>query len=307
VPYAEIAEHYLTDRHQHCLIKFITEVFSQSFGGQAMLSSRRPNDDYQHSLSVYIGKTESLIEEVNPIVANCSRLDSERQMIATQINAVRTESIKIKESSDNSAKLIESLHQILVNMITHLDDIKRKPIPGPKLMSLDSKYIWKVNFHVLINNGRTLQSEPFHTSQSGYRIMISCDIHVDEQNQKRYLSVSFTILPGEFDAILSWPFMFPITLSIVDLTAAKKHVTHSIPRSVILSQPKNNMPSSYCAKKFCLIDPLLENGNNYIQDGFMFIEVYMDFMAPGVNPIPTKGPLRTTIDPIQTNILSDLS
>ena len=288
-------------------MKFIKEVFSQSFDGQSKLTSRRSTDDYQHGLSVCIEKTESLIEEVNPIVASCSRLDSERQLIATQINAVRTESIKIKESSDNSAKLIESLHEILVNMIKLLDDIKRKPIPGPKLMSLDSKYIWKVNFHVLINNGRTLQSEPFHTSQSGYRIMISCDIYVDEQNQKRYLSVSFTILPGEFDAILSWPIMFPITLSIVDLTAAKKHITHSIPRSAILSQPINNIPSSHRIMKFCPIDSLLENGNNYIQDGFMFIEVYVDFMAPGVNPIPTKGPLRTTHDPIQTNILSDIS
>ncbi|CAF1226672.1 unnamed protein product [Rotaria sordida] len=66
------------------------------------------------------------------------------------------------------------------------------------------------------HNGQVVQSEPIQTSQSGYKLAISCGIFVDEQNKKRYVSISFIILPGEFDPILSWPFRFPVTIKYVN-------------------------------------------------------------------------------------------
>ncbi|CAF1130259.1 unnamed protein product [Rotaria sordida] len=70
--------------------------------------------------------------------------------------------------------------------------------------------------HCDLDNGQTVQSEPIQTSQSGYKLAISCGIFVDEQNKKRYVSISFIILPGEFDPILSWPFRFPVTIKYVN-------------------------------------------------------------------------------------------
>jgi hypothetical protein len=287
------------------------EVFPRFFHGHGKLLPQKPLDNqYQHNLSRCIEKTDSLLQEINPIIQNCDRLDSERHAIETKIKEVRTQAIEINKSSDNSAKLIESLHQLLASMFKLLDEIKRKPVTGPTLISLDSKYLWKANFHVLINNGRTIQSEPVQTSQSGYRMELNSDINTDEQNKKQYLTVSFAILPGDFDAILSWPFMFPIMLSIMDLTPAKKNIVHSISQEsqkAALGRPLSNAKSSYSITKFCLVDVLLANGSNYIQDGCMFVEAHIDFTAPGVNPIISKAALRTTDDYIQTNTLASMS
>jgi hypothetical protein len=50
---------------------------------------------------------ESLIQEINPIVANRARLTSERQTIEIKINELHTQSAaKTKELSDNSTKLL---------------------------------------------------------------------------------------------------------------------------------------------------------------------------------------------------------
>ncbi len=270
------------------------------------------DEQYQRNLTECFGKMESLIQEINPIVANCARLTSERQTLEIKINELRTETAKrIKEPSDSSAKLLESIYQIVANMDKLLDEIKSKSVGGLILMSLDGTYTSKVNIAVLINSGRTIPTESFHSSQSGYKMGLSFDIHTDERNQKRYLSICFIIFPGEFDAIISWPFVYPITISVMDLTGTKKHIVQSTSRdgqTVPFNRPARNKNSLYRISQFCLIDTLLENGNNYVQDGYIFIQTHADFTVPGahLNSNPRKDTLKITSDPIQNNILSDM-
>jgi hypothetical protein len=297
--------------HQQHLMKFIKQILPQYSRGQSKLIFKKNFDEqYQRNLVECLGRMELLFHEIDPIIANCARVTAERQEIETKINEFRAQVSKIKELSNNSAKLLESLHQILVNMHKILDEIKLKSVTGPKLISLDSTYTWKVNISLLINNVQAIQSEAIHTSKSGYKLMLSCEIYVDAQKQKRYISISLILLRGEFDAILPWPMVFPITLSIIDLTTAKKHISHPIPcdsRISAFNKPTGDANIPFRIAQFCAVDTLLENGNNYIQDGFIFIQMYLDFTAPSANPIPNKGLSKPIEDVIQRNILSNMS
>jgi hypothetical protein len=287
----------------------VKEILPQFYRGQVSLALQKSlNEPNQRALTEYLERIDSLIQEIDRVINDCVRLNSDRQIEVTKINEIRAQSKNIKESFDNTTKLIESLHQILANMNKLLDEIKSKPMTGPKLLSSDNTYTWKLSFLALINNGHGMQSEPVHTSQSGYRIALACEIHMDEKYQKRYVSVSFMILPGEFDAILSWPFQFPITLTLVDLTAVKKHIHHSIPlnvRTEAFDRPLGNAITPFKIGQFCSVD-ILEKNNNYIQDGSMYIQMHINFAAPGVHPVSEKEQSKVIYDPIQTNIVSNI-
>ncbi len=314
MPYNKISQHCLGKTHQQVLMNFIKQILPQYSRGRSKSVFQKTYDgQYQRNLTDYLRKTELLIQEIDPTMANCARLISERKAIEKKINELRTQfSKEIKERSDSSAKLLESLHEILMSMDKLLDEIKSKSVTGLILISLDGTYTSKVNVIVLINNGQTIQSESFHSSQSGYKMGLSFDIHTDERNQKRYLSIKFIIFPGEFDAILSWPFVYPIKISVMDLTERKKHIDQSISRDgrmVALPRPVGNNNSLYHISHFCEVDTLLENGNNYVQDGYMFIQTHVDFSASNVHPNSNlnKDTLKIVSDPIQNNILSNMS
>ena len=198
---------------------------------------------------------------------------------------------------------------MLTNMDSLLDEIKSKSPTGLKLISLDSTFIFKLNIVALMNQGQTMQSEVFYTSQSGYKITLNCDQYIDEQTEKRFISISFVILPGEFDAILNWPFTYPITIKILDLVGTKKDIVHSISYDVqisTLTRPVNNGSSSFVIKKSCPVDLLIENGNTYIQDGFIYLQTYIDFTAHGSHQNLDKASSKIINDPIQNNILSNM-
>ncbi len=121
------------------------------------------------------------------MIENCARLGLERQTMETKVKEIRTQAVKVKGFSDNSAKLLESIEQIFVYIHKIVDEIKSKPMTGPKLLSLDSTYICKFNVAAIINDGRSIQSEPVQTSQSGYKLVLSCEMIEKGQKKKRYV------------------------------------------------------------------------------------------------------------------------
>ncbi|CAF5129026.1 unnamed protein product [Rotaria magnacalcarata] len=261
-------------------------------------------------LTNYIEKINSIVQEIDPILGKCSRLSSEGQQYEAGIKEVRAQCVKIKESFDKNLKFAENINQILMNMNKLLDEIKSMPMAGLKLISPDSTYKFKVNILSIIDNEQAVQSEPVHTSQSGYKLALSCSIYLDQQNQTRYVSISFKILCGEFDTILSWPFVYPITLAILDLTKAKRNIEYSISwksRTATLHQPLRNQNSVIHIERFCSVDTLIKNRNSYLQDDFMFIQMHIDFMEPGVNVTFDKDRPMITEDSIQRSIATNIA
>lgn len=293
-------------------MKFIRHILPQYSRRHLKSVTQKIHDEKYHgNLTECLTKIGTLLQEVNPLIANCTQLNSMQQSIEAKINEVRTQvAKKIKETSDSSAKLLESLQEILMNMHKLLDEIKSKPTMGPAVLSLDNTYIWKVNFAALLTNTQTMVSEAIHTSQSGYRLSLNCEIFIDGPKQKRYISISLVVLRGEFDAILSWPMNYPISLSIIDLTATKQHISHSIPcesRATTFHRPINDKNLPFRISQFYPVDALIAKGSNYIQEEFMFIQLSIDFTAPSAYPCPNKVFSKPIEDAIQRNIVQNMS
>ena len=302
-----MSRHYLSDQHQQCIIVFIQKAFPQLFDRHVSASQSEVHSEHiQQRLTPFFEKMDSTMQEIDQIVENCARLSSEREAFKTKLKEQRDHILKLKELSDNGAKTMESLHQIVKNMEKIIDELKTRSISGPKLISSNGTYTWKVNFRSINDNGQTIVSEPFYTSQSGYKMALTCGINVDNESQKQYASISFIILCGEFDSILRWPLQFPINLMILDLSGKKRDIVHTVlpnTQKMEFVKPSSDKNTTFHITQFCAADTLLEPSHGYMQDNFMLVQIYINFMAPCVM-LSSNEVLKTADDPIQRTILN---
>ena len=62
----------------------------------------------------------------------------------------------------------------------------------------------------------SLYSAPFYTSRFGYRLCLRVYLDGDGSGKGRYISYFLTIMKGEYDALLEWPFQHMGTMTLVN-------------------------------------------------------------------------------------------
>ena len=82
-------------------------------------------------------------------------------------------------------------------------------------------FVWKITDykHKLIESmykNTELVSEPFYTTRYGYKMAASVFLNGNGSGEGKYLSVYIKLLQGEYDNILDWPFLLPISFTIFD-------------------------------------------------------------------------------------------
>ena len=261
-----------------------------SYSQSKSIFGKRIDKQLQRGFMEALERMEGLLREITPITENCARLKAEQQAMEAKIKEVRVKSAKVNEVSNNSASLLETLYQLLTSIKSAIDKLKMKSNKRLNLISASGTYIDKVNIAVLIDNGEAIRSETILTSVSGYAMELIYEIEIDGQKQKPFLSISLVLLKGDFDAILSWPMTYGITLSILDLSSAKNHLECSIPiedRTTKFNKPITSANESYKIANFS-IDKLHENRDQYIQDGQLFAQLQMNFILPTKNSLPNR-------------------
>ena len=75
-----------------------------------------------------------------------------------------------------------------------------------------------------------VHSPPFYTSPCGYKFKVVVFPYGNGSGEGSHISVYIRLLPGEYDALLKWPFEGEITLSLLDQsteTRQRRHITQS--------------------------------------------------------------------------------
>ena len=88
----------------------------------------------------------------------------------------------------------------------------------------DGTFIWKISDYKqkLIESmykNTEIVSEPFYTTRFGYKMATSVFLYGNGSGEGKYLSVYIKLLQGEYDNILDWPFMLPISFTVYDQTS----------------------------------------------------------------------------------------
>ena len=148
--------------------------------------------------------------------------------------------------------------------------------------SYNGQFLWKIpevtRRRLEAKSGKTvsLYSAPFYTSRFGYKLCLRLYLDGDGSGKGTHLSFFLTIMKGEYDALLQWPFAQMVTLMLIDQTGRKNIVQCFKPEANSSSfwRPKSEMNVASGCPRFAPLSVL--NDPSYIQDDTMFFKVLID-------------------------------
>ena len=150
--------------------------------------------------------------------------------------------------------------------------------------SFNGVLIWKIPDYTHhfqeARSGRkpAIYSPPFYTSRHGYKMRARVYLNGDGIGKGTHLSFFFVVMKGEFDALLPWPFLQKVTLTLLDQSMAKRHISDTFmpdPRSSSFQRPSSDMNIASGSPRFVSLDAL-RTDRNYIKDNFLYLRIAVD-------------------------------
>ena len=155
--------------------------------------------------------------------------------------------------------------------------------------SYSGTFIWKIpevqRRRGEARSGRTvsLYSAPFYTGRHGYKMCLRLYMDGDGSGKGTHLSFFLTLMRGEYDALLTWPFRQTVTLMLLDQDR-QKDIFQSFrpdPSSSSFQRPINEMNVASGCPKFAPLS-ILDNPS-YVKDDTMFLKYQVDIAGLDVD------------------------
>ena len=148
--------------------------------------------------------------------------------------------------------------------------------------SYNGIFIWKVpeiqrrRNEAVTGKTTSLYSAPFYTSRHGYKLCLRLYMDGDGDGKGTHLSFFLTIMKGEFDALLQWPFKQTVTLTLLDQDKTKNIVQsfRPEPTSSSFQRPQSEMNVASGCPLFAPLTVL--NNSSYVKQDTMFLECQID-------------------------------
>lgn len=147
--------------------------------------------------------------------------------------------------------------------------------------SYDGKLIWKFHdYQRRKDAGAPLTSPPFYTGRSGYKLSVRVYPDGDGSARGTHLSLYVMVMRGDFDSLLPWPFRQSITLTVLDQSGSRNHISCSFTPDTNKESFRRPTADSNAALGFSrfISHTDLEGPRNavYIRDDTLFIKVKVD-------------------------------
>jgi hypothetical protein len=165
----------------------------------------------------------------------------------------------------------------------------------------DGTYLWRIdNIQELFFNAKNasqptyINSPCFYTSKYGYKLSLKLYIDGDKTVRNTHLSLYVTVMSGEYDSLLKWPFSYPITFCLYDRSSKQDHIVHTLTPDVnseCFKQPRMDANKSGGIPEFCPLWKVFNKEYGYVSQQEMFIKAFVDF---GIYP-PTIWPQWTKL------------
>lgn len=146
----------------------------------------------------------------------------------------------------------------------------------------DGTFVWKIENYsqrfqeTLVNKTPSLYSPPFYTARYGYKMCARIYLNGDGAGKGTHVSLFISVMKGEYDAILPWPFSKKITLKLLDQSRVED-ITETFradPNSSSFKRPKTDMNIASGCPKFCTHSRLQTNG--YVRENTIFVKVIVN-------------------------------
>ena len=269
--------HAEAERHQEERLRQLSEritalerelVLLKTSGGASGASSQRLPDDEGSSVPVDMERggtdQEALIVENNRIAMESCR---EAENLGRQLDNGQDTPCRSEPRIDNPVAL---------RNVTFADLEEQDPV------RYDGRYTWRIPEFARKRreavDGRKVSfcSSFFYSSHDGYKMCVRIYLNGDGTGRGTHISLFLVVLPGNFDAILSWPFRPRVTFTLVDQDHAEDVIGYF--QSPFEDPRRATNIANIGCPTFFSIEEL--NNHAYVRDDTMFIKIFVDPSKP---------------------------
>ena len=184
-----------------------------------------------------------------------------------------------KHLQQNVSEHLQLVHAHTKKQDECIAGLKRKI--GDASASKNGTLIWKISNVSQKVNWKDLElvSQPFYTSLTGYKLQASLFLTGNGAGERTHLSLYIKILPGQYDSVLSWPFIHSISFTLLDQNTSGQVVNVTKTFIPDTNWPNSNRPSEindedrlgFGFPKFVHHDILTKRA--YVKGDILFIKI----------------------------------
>ena len=207
---------------------------------------------------------------INQVDAAITRLEERATELTRQVGDVMTEVQRLKSEVQSQATAVDDAITALQRALKDLQDFYSDlalSVQTLQATSYNGIYIWKVpeltrrRREAVLGKTVSLYSAPFFTSRHGYKLCLRVYLNGDGSGRGTHVSFFITLMKGEFDPLLTWPFRQTVSLSLLAQDGMSRDITQSFDPdegSGSFLMPKSEMNVASGCPQFCSL-AVLEN------------------------------------------------
>jgi hypothetical protein len=200
--------------------------------------------------------------------------------IFNSTNKLNTQMVKDRETVTSLQEKVTQLEcsNLRANLV--IRDLENR-IKIVECGSMDGSLIWKItDVGAKTRQAKdsvitSMYSPNFTTSKYGYKMCARLYFNGDGMGKGTHVSLFLTLLRGDYDALLQWPFRQKVTLTLIDQVGGQHHQKAFRPDMVTCSfaRPLTAMNVASGCPKFITQSALEQNGNPYVVNDTLFIKI----------------------------------
>ncbi|XP_051550455.1 TNF receptor-associated factor 5-like isoform X3 [Myxocyprinus asiaticus] len=230
---------------------------------------------------VHISSVQRELRDLRDVLG--SELNEELPSLRASLDSLRQQ-VAVAESLREHLGVLEQTCQRHTRLLDiHVEQLQCNEQRFRQLesTSYNGKLIWKVRDYWRRKEAAApLNSTPFYTSHSGYKLSVRAYLGGDSSGRGTHLSLYVTIMRGDFDSLLPWPFRQNITLTLLDQSGSRNHVTSAFSPDAGSDSFRRPTSDTNVATGFprFISHSDLETPRNavYVRDDTLFIKVKVD-------------------------------
>ena len=279
-PKTELLNHLLSEKHQETLSKVLIGEYhypEPSHPGQETESSAITRE-YGEKISE---KLNNLSEQIQKLNIDTIQLNQEHinlnERFGTAVQELNNIYASVNERIQKK-QMIQPNQERLQQSIEELQQI----YDNSECVSTDGTLTWRVtNVAEKISDAQSerqtsIYSPIFYSSPTGYKMRARLFMFGDGNARRTHMSLFLSILRGEYDAILKWPFHYKVTFCLLDQTGNNRHIIDSFFPDVKSSSFQRPIDTANVASgipKFFPLPMLLQDDNAYVREDTFYIKI----------------------------------
>ena len=224
--------------------------------------SRSPTAPPNSQYHAYCSDSSEILIQPVPVLPTPYRTVSLSEIPES---CVVTKPVELEKKQCANCEVLTEQVRILERRVNELAIQVERPV------SVDGTLLWRIS-DVSKQQDGCMESQVFYTSMLGYKLLGCVYLKGDKEYVGKCISAYITILQGDYDSLLDWPFQCAVSISILDQSLkGRDYLKTFLPTrtSSCFKQPFDDVKRPTGFPDFM---PLTELRDPFIVDDTLFIK-----------------------------------